>query len=210
MLFQSYCFLILLSVCCVPCLSSSGDRLLRFLNNLPTTTTGLIDPLSSVGFYYGINPDSITDTLVGEPSNKKQHINDDVSTAQSEREAEFATIGTDVEQWAEDVLADQNGWTEVLCSKLLREKFNAHGQTQQFIKWMKDSRVKHASLKNTKKHPCMKLTSSIDAPLELVCLYLSQEDRCREYNSLLIDQRVLETFTSHSKICWGQSRKLRK
>ena len=41
----------------------------------------------------------------------------------------------------------------------------------------------------------MKLYATIDAPIHIVCRYLSQEHRYREYNSLLIDQKDIEHLT---------------
>lgn len=54
----------------------------------------------------------------------------------------------------------------------------------------------------------MRLHSVIDAPFPIVCRYLSQEKRYKEYNSLLVDQKDVEELTPHSKICWSQSKKL--
>lgn len=206
---STYILLWLLIACITPCWSS-GDGVLRFLKNLPATGgAGLVldpAPSSPFGFYYGIKPDELITTAARTSEQDRIY-----EAEHSERDHDFATIGTDVERWAEGIVAESNdaeGWTEVHCSKMLRDKFNPHGQTQQFIKWIKDSRGDaHANPKDSKVHPCMKLTSTIDAPMELVCLYLSQEHRSREYNSLLVDQRDLEVLTPHSKICWWQSKK---
>lgn len=73
---------------------------------------------------------------------------------------------------------------------------------------MKDSRGLHADPNDNQKHPCMKLIATIDAPFPVVCRYLSEKDRFREYNSLLVDQEDVEILTPHSKICWSQSKKL--
>jgi len=150
---------------------------------------------------------------------------DDVSLA---KRRNFETIGIDVEKWADKLLCegntnngvvgieDENGWTEILCTKAFRHKFNNGNNstsspiTRQWVKWMVDSRGENAYPNDDQKHPCMKLFATIDAPFPIVCRYLSEKDRFREYNSLLVDQEDVEVLTSHSKICWSQTNKLRK
>jgi hypothetical protein len=128
------------------------------------------------------------------------------------RQAAFDSIGRDVERWAEEILTssdEEGGWKEVECNKALRHRFNPHGNTKQYIKWMRDSRGTHAKENDQQNHPCMRLHATIDAPLEIVCRYLSQEHRYKEYNSLLVDQKDVEELTPHSKICWSKSKQLR-
>eukprot|EP00537_Pseudo-nitzschia_pungens_P006145 CAMPEP_0172369708 /NCGR_PEP_ID=MMETSP1060-20121228/34084_1 /TAXON_ID=37318 /ORGANISM="Pseudo-nitzschia pungens, Strain cf. cingulata" /LENGTH=363 /DNA_ID=CAMNT_0013094729 /DNA_START=405 /DNA_END=1496 /DNA_ORIENTATION=- len=152
---------------------------------------------------------------------------DGISLAKRRYYDGFERIGREVENWADDILreandrqnngilgvADEDGWTEVFCAKALRHKFNNGRKsstpvTRQWVKWMKDSRGPHADPNDSQKHPCMKLIATIDAPFPIVCRYLSEKDRFREYNSLLIDQEDVEILTPHSKICWSQSKKL--
>lgn len=155
-----------------------------------------VPPLSSIGFYYGIASGNLFDTT--ETTESTQQLQGD----------DFESVGLQVERWANQLLSEtDDSWTQVHCSKVVRKKFNPQGQTQQFLKWMRDSR-EDATDSNI--HPCMKLTSTIDAPLEVVCLYLSQQNRSREYNSLLVRQRVVQVLTPHSQICWGQSPQLCK
>ena len=152
---------------------------------------------------------------------------DDVSLAKRRYHDGYETIGRDVEKWAEELLCegksnngvvgieDENGWSEIFCAKAFRHKFNNGNNsttsiTRQWVKWMVDSRGRHAYPDDDQKHPCMKLFATIDAPFPIVCRYLSEKDRFREYNSLLVDQEDVEVLTSHSKICWSQSKKLRK
>ncbi len=181
------------------------------------------DTTESFGFYYGIP------LTVIEPSVRKDANGDgDTSLDETDREEEislakhryldeYENIGRDVEKWAEAMLEeeDKDGWNEVFCAKALRSKFKSgKGSsvpfTRQWVKWMKDSREQNADPSDNKNHPCMKLIATIDAPFPLVCRYLSEKDRFREYNSLLIDQEDVEVLTPHSKICWSQSKKLCK
>lgn len=132
------------------------------------------------------------------------------------RQNEFESIGRAVEKWAHKLLfeedGEKDGWKEVKCNKMVRKKFNPKGSTSCYIKWMKDSRGPHArpsnddgsSGGNHDEFPCVKVFASIDAPIEDVCEYLSQESHMEEYNDLVIAHRDLEEVTPHSKICWSQ------
>ncbi len=44
----------------------------------------------------------------------------------------------------------------------------------------------------------------MNAPIEDVCDYLSQESHMEEYNDLVVAYRDLEDITPHSKITWSQ------
>lgn len=188
---------------------------------------------NSFGFYYGIP------RTVLEPVDTNQKISDSC-TAVNQTENDdgiplakrryldgYESIGRDVEKWAENILRDsakacsrvgvqdKNDWNEVFCSKAFRSMFNNGDDnsvpvTRQWVKWMKDSREEHADPNDKQKHPCMKLVATIDAPFPIVCRYLSEKNRFREYNSLLVDQEDVEVLTPHSKICWSQSKKLCK
>jgi hypothetical protein len=160
---------------------------------------------------------------------KENDSDDDVSLAKRRYLDGYESIGKDVEKWAEKMLRkedsntinsifgveNKDGWTEVFCARALRSKFNIGNKspvptTRQWVKWMKDSREQYAEPDDDQKHPCLKLVATIDAPFPIVCRYLSEKERFREYNSLLIDQEDVEILTPHSKICWSQSKKLRK
>jgi len=191
---------------------------------------------SSFGFYYGI-PGSAIDTFLphrgaiggtnaedgdndndnGDSDDNNDTVVEDELTRAKRRYLEhFERIGTDVEAWAHDTMRsshedrESGGWHEVLCAKALRKKFSDKNvpRTRQWVKWMTDSREEHAVRGDSQKHPCMKLVATIDAPFEIVCRYLSEKDRFREYNSLMVDQEDVEILTPHSKICWSQSKKL--
>lgn len=187
------------------------------------------DTSESFGFYYGI-PLTVIEPIA---ANKGEGDSDvradetdhagDISLAKHRYLDEYENIGLDVEKWAETMLeeehsngiVDKDGWNEVFCLKSLRSKFDSGNDksipfTRQWVKWMKDSREQNADPSDNKKHPCMKLVATIDAPFPIVCRYLSEKNRFREYNSLLIDQEDVEVLTPHSKICWSQSKKLRK
>lgn len=124
------------------------------------------------------------------------------------RQKEFEDIGRDVEKWAHKMLFEEHGeeygWKEVKCNKMVKHKFNPMGTTTCYMKWMKDSRGKHSNPNNDQEFPCIKVFASINAPLEDVCDYLSQEEHMTDYNDLVIAHKDLENITPHSKICWSQ------
>jgi hypothetical protein len=129
--------------------------------------------------------------------------------ARHARQRHFEKISADVERWAEELLfeeaGEEDGWAEVQPNKVLGSVFNRGGRTKTYMKWMKDSRRKHADPNDSREYPCLKMYSTIDAPLEDVCLYLSQKDNMEEYNDLMLHQGDLEEITPHSKITWCQS-----
>ena len=151
---------------------------------------------------------------------------DNISLAKHRYLDEYENIGLEVEKRTEQMLEEgssdniagaeeKDGWYEVFCAKALRSKCDTGKDssvpfTRQWVKWMKDSREQNADPSDNQKHPCMKLVATIDAPFPLVCRYLSEKNRFKEYNSLLIDQEDIEVLTPHSKICWSQSKQLRK
>ena len=213
-------------------------RSVRLLDNLKSRLHVLLlrrdERATSFGFYYGI-PRTVIDSFApnrrGQSGSITATDNDDVSLAKRRYFDGYESIGRDVEKWAEEILRkgntnNENGvvgvedeeeddWTEIFCAKAFRHEFNNVNNsttpiTRQWVKWMVDSRGRHADHDDDQKHPCMKLFATIDAPLEIVCLYLSEKDRFPEYNSLLVDQDDVEILTPHSKVCWSQSKKLRK
>ncbi len=74
------------------------------------------------------------------PSQGDQQLS--VLARRKELQREFEGVGEQVEQWAEEMLfgPDDDNWTEVQCSRVLRGAINKDGRTRAFIRWMKDSR----------------------------------------------------------------------
>jgi hypothetical protein len=142
---------------------------------------------------------------------EEEHDDNPISQmlARRKRQRDFDKIGMDVEQWAEQHLfvegGEEDGWKEVVCNKLVRNKFNKDGNIKCYIKWMKDSRGSHADPADDTDYPCVKCYATIDAPMEHVCAYLADESRVPEYNDLMIAHRDLEEISPHSKICWGKT-----
>lgn len=116
-------------------------------------------------------------------------------------------------------------WEEVKCTKLLQSKFNPAGKSHAYLTYMKDSRGVNSSTgsQSTKskrvsatgnadlpydpdaEYPCLKMYSTIDAPIEDVCVYLSSEKHLWDYNSLLERHEDVEVVSSNGKICWAQT-----
>mmetsp|Transcript_22033 Transcript_22033/g.30665 ORF Transcript_22033/g.30665 Transcript_22033/m.30665 type:complete len:533 (+) Transcript_22033:168-1766(+) len=129
-----------------------------------------------------------------------------------QRQREFDKVGADVEKWAEKILfeedGEKDGWSEIICQKYLRKKYNPNNTIRCYIKYMKDSRGDGASLSDEDEYPCMKVYATIDAPLEDVCAYLSEENHLPDYNDLVVKHRDVEEISPHSKITWGQTPKI--
>lgn len=70
---------------------------------------------------------------------------------------------------------------------------------------MKDSRGDNGDPNDNTEYPCIKCVSIIDAPLEDVCTYLSQESAFPEYNDLVVKYKDVEDITPSAKICWSQT-----
>mmetsp|Transcript_33015 Transcript_33015/g.49878 ORF Transcript_33015/g.49878 Transcript_33015/m.49878 type:complete len:342 (-) Transcript_33015:224-1249(-) len=164
----------------------------------------------TIGFYYGLSTNIIKKTIatVDETSSEKsKHYSK--RKEEDRRKHDFEIIGEKVENWAKDILQQdsnsRNGWTEIEC---VRSKAFQVDQlkTKQYVKWMPDSRF--ATPPDQQNHPCMRLHAVLDVPFPIVCRYLSQHHRLKEYNSLLVDQSDVEVLTPHSKVCWSQSKKL--
>jgi len=133
--------------------------------------------------------------------------------ARRKRARDFDKIGLEVERWAEKLLFEEKGnsefgWKEVKCNPLFRRVFNKEGEIKCYMKYMPDSRGKDATLGNEKEYPCIKVYTTIDAPIDDVCAYLSEEQRLPEYNDLVVRHRQLEEISPHSMISWGQSPKI--
>lgn len=131
-----------------------------------------------------------------------------VLARRKELQREYEGVGEQVEQWAEEMLFGQDdaSWTEVQCSRVLRGAINKDGRTRAFLRWMKDSRgPRFANPNDDREFPCIKIYSTIDAPLEEVCLYLSQEQHMGDYNDLIDKYRDLQEITPSSKVCLGET-----
>lgn len=70
---------------------------------------------------------------------------------------------------------------------------------------MKDSREDKADLDDEAEYPCIKCVATIDAPLEDVCTYLSQESIYPDYNDVVDKYKDVEDISPSAKICWSQS-----
>jgi len=141
-----------------------------------------------------------------------------------ERRKEFEKIENEVELWARNILFEQgveeDGWKEVECNKLMRNKYNKRGNIKCYLKWMPESRSPSSTIEvnergddstdsndgeGEKLYPCIRVYSTIDAPFERVCDYLAQPNHLDQYNDLVVHHNDLEDITPHSKVCYGQS-----
>jgi len=137
--------------------------------------------------------------------------------ARRKKHRKWEKIGHDIEKWADNLFFKEtceldedgkgNGWKEVKCARVVRQKYNKHGRFTCYMKWMPDSREENAS--DDAKHisresPCICLKGIIDAPFDHVCDYLSRKEYMHEYNELVCAHRDLEEITPHSKITWAQ------
>ena len=136
------------------------------------------------------------------------------NTPLDKRQQHFEDLAADIEAWGEGLLdenrKEEHGWVEYHCTRLLRSTMNSRGQTQAFVKWMKDSRGPNADHKDVRKYPVMQVHANVDSPVELVCDYLSQGERIPEYNSDLMspEYRDVEVLSPHSKIVATRTRQI--
>lgn len=70
---------------------------------------------------------------------------------------------------------------------------------------MKDSRGDMADQHDDTLYPCVKCISTIDAPIEDVCAYLSDKSTFQEYNDVIDYHKDVEEISPSAKICWNQS-----
>lgn len=117
------------------------------------------------------------------------------------KEAEI--LSKEIERWAREVMleTEEDGWKIVECSKMMRKSLNPDGLTKASIKWMKDSRGDKAKKNDENLYPCIRCTATIDAPLEDVCTYLSQESALSDYNDLVVEYKDVEDISPNAKIC---------
>lgn len=123
------------------------------------------------------------------------------------RRDEAEKLAAQIESWATAILeeGEKDGWTPVECNKMIRASVNENQRMTAFIKWMVDPRAEKADQEDKTKHPCIKCSSTIDAPLELVCTYLSQPGSSPDYNDVVDKFADLEEISPNAKICWSSS-----
>jgi len=119
------------------------------------------------------------------------------------RGKEADSLSKEIESWAKEVMleTDEDGWKNVECSKMMRKSLNPDGLTKASIKWMKDSRGDKAKKNDENEYPCIRCSSTIDAPIEDVCTYLSQESALPDYNDLVVEYKDVEDISPNAKIC---------
>lgn len=119
------------------------------------------------------------------------------------RALQFDSMADEVERWAMDLFEETtaDGWDEVKCSKLLRNRFTNHEKVKCFLKWLPDTRD---GVENGTLYPCIKVHATINAPVEKVHAYLSNPKSIPEYNDLVVEHADVETVSSRSKITWAK------
>jgi hypothetical protein len=131
---------------------------------------------------------------------------EETSSMRRKKQREYDRLGSEIETWAERLLFEENdesnGWSNVECGKMFRKTLNADDRTKCYVKWMKDSRP---GVSDSHEYPILKAYSTIDAPLEEVCYFLSRVEYMTTYNDLVVKHKDLEEISSHSKIVWGQT-----
>lgn len=127
--------------------------------------------------------------------------------AQRKRAKECEKLSREIEKWAKKIISEteEDGWKPVECSKLFCKSLNPSGRTTAYLKWMKDSRGEKADKNDEMEYPCIKCFSVIDAPLEDVCTYLSEESATADYNDLVVKYKDVEDISPNSKVCWSQT-----
>ena len=146
--------------------------------------------------------------MIGDDDDESSFL-DDESRAKNlrKRQKEAEKLAAEIESWAIAMLeeGEEDGWKPVECSKVIRASVNGMGRTKAFLKWMVDPRQEKADKEDQTKHPCIKCSSTIDAPLELVCTYLSQPEASPNYNDVVDKFEDLEEISPNAKICWSSS-----
>ncbi len=123
------------------------------------------------------------------------------------RRQDAENLAAEIEAWANTIFeeGEEDGWIPVECSKVIRASVNGMERTTAFMKWMVDPRGEKADKEDQTKHPCIKCSSTIDAPLELVCTYLSQPEASPNYNDVVDNFKDLEEISPNAKITWASS-----
>jgi hypothetical protein len=127
--------------------------------------------------------------------------------ARRKRQKEAERLAKEIEIWAHQMLqeGEEDGWKPVECNKMIRNTINQNERTTAYIKWMKDSRADQADKNDDDDYPCIKCYSTIDAPLEDVCTYLSEEAASVDYNDVVEKHKDVEEISPSAKICWSAS-----
>lgn len=131
---------------------------------------------------------------------------------EAERERKrYEAIASDVETWADRMIGAGGDtdveWKDIRCTKMLRGRYNADDRTETSLTWMVDSRS-GTKEEDTTLWPCLRIRSTIDAPLADVSNYLSQESHSSAYNVLLTDYRRLSTIGPQAQITMAQTPKI--
>mmetsp|Transcript_4319 Transcript_4319/g.4763 ORF Transcript_4319/g.4763 Transcript_4319/m.4763 type:complete len:533 (+) Transcript_4319:204-1802(+) len=148
-------------------------------------------------------------------SAEEEDIGNEISNKSRKREIKkWDDIGLEVERWAEKLirssrLSSENngdsGWKEIKVSRLC-SNYNKDGRIKCHLKWMKDSRTEGSD--DELEYPCIVVQTTLDAPMDAVCQYLSDKASLPDYNALVVKHCDLRAITPHSKICWGQTPKI--
>mmetsp|Transcript_13788 Transcript_13788/g.34650 ORF Transcript_13788/g.34650 Transcript_13788/m.34650 type:complete len:532 (+) Transcript_13788:259-1854(+) len=127
--------------------------------------------------------------------------------ALQKRRQDAERLAAEIEAWATRIFqeGEEDGWVPVDCSKMIRSSMNRMERTTAFMKWMADPRGDKADKEDQTLHPCIKCSSTIDAPLEMVCTYLSQPEVSSNYNDVIDNFKDLEDISPNAKICWASS-----
>lgn len=152
----------------------------------------------------------------GDESELQMQVPKEQMSKRKLRQQKLEQIGKDVEDWATELLFEKSpeanaDWKAVSCNKMVKKKFNREGRTQVYLKWMPDSRDKkdiESTSSTSSTYPCLKCYSTIDAPFDTVCSFLSNPDKMPLYNELVVDHADIEEITPHSKITWCKCPKI--
>jgi len=123
-------------------------------------------------------------------------------------------LSNDIEEWANNlILEDTTDWKDVKCNPIFRKNLNKKGNTKCYLKWLPDPRKREQQkeeedTKKEKLYPCMKVISTVDAPYEHVCSYLSNPSHVSEYNDTVEHHKEVEDISPNSKICWSSCQQL--
>jgi len=143
----------------------------------------------------------------GDIEEDSEEIKAQARLAKRRRARDCEKLAGEIEEWATRIIkeGEEDGWKEVSCNKMMRGTLNPTERTKAYLKWMKDSRGDKANKDDDNEYPCIKCVARIDAPLEDVCTYLSQESASPEYNDVVHKHRDIEEISPNAKLCWSQS-----
>jgi cell division septum initiation protein DivIVA len=147
------------------------------------------------------------ESLILQPESMSDEAKAQARMMRRKKQKEAEKLAREIESWAQRLLqeGEEEGWKEVECNKMMRGTVNESGRTTVYMKWMQDSRADKANKADTSDYPCIKCYSTIDAPLEDVCTYLSEEAASADYNDVVDKHKDVEEISPGAKICWSQS-----